>query len=188
MRARFHGGPYDGIDFDHHDINLYTRLMPVGIRTFVLMPPLNEWDAVRRGEKEKDGQFEDASPIYELVRTTHGIEGHFDADGSIFGAASKEYSEGHQAVPQVEFTGQYFKCYRGNLDDVSLPLQHFVVMDEKGREWFCFPVSKEEGESGGFGEMLSRLGGKPSTQPLWQVILHCNDQNELPSRLADQTD
>lgn len=188
MQATFHGGPYDGIVLDHNDINLYTRFLPVGIRKFVLMPPLEEWDAVRRGEKGKDGQFEAACPMYELVRTTQGIEGRFDADGSIFAQASREYSEGRQVVPHVEFTGQYFKCYRGDLEDVSLPVEHFVVRDEKDREWVCFPVSKAEGESGGFAEMMSRLGGKPSTQPLRLVILHCNDQAELPSKLADQID
>ena len=55
MQAMLHGGPYDGIVLDHNDINLYTRFLPVGIRKFVLMPPLKDWDAVRRGDKEKDG-------------------------------------------------------------------------------------------------------------------------------------
>jgi hypothetical protein len=188
MQAMLHGGPYDGITLDHNDINLYTRFLPVGIRKFVLMPPLKDWDAVRRGDKDKDGQFDDACPIYELVRTTQGIEGRYDADGSIFAEASREYGEGRQAVPQVEFTGQYFKCYRGDLQDVALPKEHFVVTDEKDREWHCFAVSKEEGETGGFAEMFSRLGGKPSTQPLRLVILLCNDQSELPAKLADQID
>jgi hypothetical protein len=188
MQATFHGGPYDGVVLDHNDINLYTRFLPVGIRKFVLMPPLKDWEAVRRGEKDKDSQFEDACPVYELVRTTHGMEGRFDADGSIFAEASREYSEGRQPVPQVEFTGQYFKCYRGDLQDVPLPEERFLVTDEKDREWVCFPVSKEEGETGGFAEMLSRLGGKPSDQPLRLVILHCIDRSELPAKLADQLD
>lgn len=186
MQAKLHGGPYDGIVLDHNDINLYTRFLPVGIRKFVLMPPLKEWDAVRRGEKEKDGQFEEACAMYELVRTTQGMEGRFDADGTNFSEASSEYSEGRQFVPQVDFTGWYFKCYRGDLEDVPLPAERFVVTDEKDREWVCFPVSKEEGETGGFGAMLSRSGGKPSTQLLRLVILHCNDQSELASKLADQ--
>ena len=188
MQSMLHGGPYDGIVLDHHDINLYTQFMPIGIRKFVLMPPLNEWDAVRRGDKEKSGPFDGACPMYELIRTLQGVEGRFDADGSIFAAALQEYQEGRQVVPQVEFTGQYFKCYRGDLEGVSMPENKFVVKDEKDREWVCFPVSKEEGETGGFGEMLSRLGGKPSTQPLRLVILHCNDQSELPAKLADQID
>jgi hypothetical protein len=152
------------------------------------MPPLKEWDAVRRGDKEKFGQVEDVCPMYELVRTTQGIEGRYDADGSIFAEALKEKKEGRQPVPQVIITGQYFKCYRGDLQEVSVPDDHFVVTDEKDREWICFPVSKEEGETGGFAEIFSRLGGKPSTQPPRLVFLLCNDQSELAAKLADQID
>jgi hypothetical protein len=157
MQATLHGGPYDGIVLDHHDINLYTRFVPVGIHKFVLMPPLNDWDAVRNGDKEKDGQFEETCPIYELVRTAQGMDGRFDVDGRIFSEATRTYGEGLQLVPRAEFTGQYFKCYRGDLENSSLPGRHFVVTDEKDRQWSCFPVSKEEGESVPLGEMLSRL-------------------------------
>jgi hypothetical protein len=188
MQARFHGGPYDGIVLDHIDINLYTCFVPVGIRKFILMPPPNEWDAVRRGEKEKDGQFEDACPIYELLRTSQGMKGHFDVDGSVFAEASKEFSEGRQVVPNIEFTGQYFKCYRCEIGDVALPAERFEVTDEKEREWVCCPIPREEGESGGFAEMLSRRGEKSSPQPLRLVILHCDHKSELASKLADQID
>jgi len=188
MKAILHGGPYDGIILDHHDINLYTQFMPIGIRQFVAMPPPKDWDAVRRGDKDKGGPFDEACLGYELIRTPFGVEGRFDSDGSILADALQEFREGKQVVPNADFTGQYFKCYRGDLHDVALPDDHFVVTDEKGREWHCFAVSKEEGETGGFAEMVSRLGGKPSTQPLRLVILLCNDQSELVAKLADQID
>lgn len=188
MHATLHGGPYDGLLVDHNDINLYTRFLPVGIRKFILMPPRKEWDAVRRGDVEKDGPFDGSCPLYELVRTHVGMEGRYDADGSVFAEASREYSEGRQPVPHVEFTGQYFKCYRGDMRDVLLPANHFTVTDEKDRKWVCVPVSKEEGESGGFGQLLSMMGGPPLSEPLRVVTLHCNDQAELPVKLSDQID
>jgi hypothetical protein len=188
MRARFIGGPYDGIDLDHNDINLYTQFLPIGIRQFVVMPPKSDWDAVRRGELGKEGPFVGDCTTYELVRTSQGIEGRYDADGSIFAEALREFNEGRQSVPHIEFTGQYFKCYRGDLRDVSLPESHFTVADEKGRKWECMSVSKEEGERGGFGEMLSMMGGEPLSEPLRMVILHCNNKAELPSKLTDQID
>ena len=45
-------------------------------------------------------------------------------------------------MPQVAFTGQYFKCYRGDLEGVSLPENKFVVTDDKEREWVCFHIAK----------------------------------------------
>lgn len=188
MNAILHGGPYDGTALDHNDINLYTRFVPVGIRKFVLMPPVESWEAVRRGDVDKDGPFDGQCPIYELIRTPSEMEGRYDADGSTFSAAMQEHSEGRQPVPMVEFTGQYFKCYRGDLRDVSPPDDQFNVTDEKDREWVCMAVSRNEGESGGFGEMLSNLGGEPLSEPLRMVTLHCNDKEELPVKLADVID
>lgn len=188
MKAILLSGAYDGIVLDHNDINLYTQFVPVGIRKFVLMPARKDWDAVRRGDLDKNGPFDGDCPIYELIQTQNGMEGQHDADGSIFAAATKEHSEGRQPVPQVEFTGQYFKCYRGDHRDVSFSDDHFTVTDEKDREWVCVTVSREEGESGGFAEMLSYMGGEPLSKPLRMVIVNCEDKTQLPIRLADVID
>ncbi len=185
MDAILFDGPYDGTELDHNDVNLYTQFTPVGSRKFLIMPPRDKWDAVRRGEIPKGGPFDGICPIYELVRTTAGMEGVYDRDGSIFTAALRQPIP---AAPSFPFTGQYFKCYRGDLRDVSIPDNHFNATDEKEREWVCVPVSRQEGETGGLGEALSHLGGKPSTDPLKIVILHCDDKADLATRLSDQLD
>jgi hypothetical protein len=188
MKATFFDGPYDRIVLDHNDINLYTQFLSVGVRKFVFMPPRGQWDAVRRGELEKDGPFNGDCFVYELVPTPNGIEGRYDADGKVFADASQEYREGRQVVPKIEFTGQYFKCYRGDLRDISLPNNHFTVIDDKNRQWACVPVSREEGESGSLAEPLSLMGGEPLSEPLRMVSLHCQDKAELPVALADHID
>jgi hypothetical protein len=126
--------------------------------------------------------------VYEIVHTPGGVEGQFDADGSVFAAAMKEYREGRQPVPQVEFSGQYYKCYRGDPQDIPRLDGCFNVTDEKDRDWVCVAVSKEQGEEVGFAEMLSRLGGKPSSQPLRLVTLLCESKDDLPRKLSDQID
>lgn len=185
-KATFYGGPYDGIMLDHNDMNLYTRHWAIGVRTFLAMPPRTKWDDVRRGDLDKDGPFDEDCPIYELLHTPHGIECRYD-DGGSFDEACREYGEERQVGPQVKFTGQYFKCYRDDSGVISIPDRHFAVIDEKDRQWVCVPVSKTEGE-GGVAEMLSRMGGGPSSKPLRMVILHCEEKTELAAKLADQID
>ena len=146
MQATLTGGPYDGTILDHNDIHLYARIYPAGNRKFILLPPRKDWDAVRRDQVDKDGPFDGQQAVYELVKTQRGFEGQHDTDGSTFAEALRE---GRQPVPQVEFTGQWFKCYRGDLSGVAIPAGDFSVTDEKDREWTCVAVSREEGEHGG---------------------------------------
>jgi hypothetical protein len=188
MQAVLHGGPYDGICLDHNDVTLYTRFHPVGMRKFILMPPIAVWEEVRRGDRDKNGPFEGECALYELVRTPEGMAGRYDSDGGTLALALKESREGRQPVPQVEFKGQCFKCYRGDMRDVELPPNNFPVVDEKERQWTCVVVSKEEGESGGFGEMLSYLGGEPLDEPLRVAIHYCADKAELRFKLSDEID
>ena len=178
MQVTLNGGPYDGIVLDHNDIRLYARIQPVGPRNFILLPPRKDWDAVRREEVDKNGPFDGQRAIYEYVKTQHGFKGQHDTDGSTFAEALREYSDGRQPVPQAEFTGQFFKCYRGDLSDVELPAGDFTVTDGKDRQWTCVAVSREEGESSGFEGMASRL----------VALLHCNDKTELSAKLTDEID
>lgn len=188
MNAVLYGGPYDGTAVDQNDINLYTKYVPVGIRKFVVMPPIDDWDAVRRGDLNRNGPFEGQSSIYELIRTPDGIEGRHDLGGHVFDAAMREQTQGQQPTAKVEFTGQYFKCYRGDLRDVSFRDDCFGVRDEKGREWECIALSREEAESEDIAEMLPHLGGEPLSEPLRIVTLHCEEGGELPAKLADVID
>lgn len=188
MKAILQGGPYDGTALDDNDVNLYTRFIPVGIRQFIMMPPIESWEAVRRGDVDKAGPFDGDSPIYELIRTRNGMEGRYDSVGSTFAAALQQQKAGRQPIPEVEFTGQYFKCYRGDLRDITLPRDYFMITDEKDRKWSCVAVSQAEGESGDLGEMLPLMGGEPLSEPLQIVTLHCDYKDELPAKLADQTD
>jgi hypothetical protein len=189
MNAMLHGGPFDGTVLDHNDVNLYTLFHPVGIRKFIIMPPLADWDAVRRGEIDKTGPFTGQRSTYELIHTEDGVEGHFDPDGATMAEAMKEYSEGHQVVPDIPFTGQYYKCYRGDTKDLpQRTAEHFVVLDEKDREWLCIAVSKEEGESESFAEILAKMGGEPSSQPFRFVSVHCDGLSQLPAKLSDEID
>jgi len=185
MEALLNDGPYDGTDLDHNDVNLYTQFVPIGGRKFLIMPPRDKWDAVRHGDLPKGGPFDGVCPIYELVRTTAGMMGMYDPDGSIFTAASRQPIPSARTYP---FAGQYFKCYRGDLRDVSISENHFNVTDEKDREWVCIPVSREEGETGGLGEALLHLGAEPWSEPLKIVIVHCDDKADLATKLSDQLD
>ncbi len=190
MKAILDGGPYDGVELDHNDINLYTGFNPIGSRQFLTMPPLKHWDAVRRGEKDKGGPFDDSCPVYELVDTDQGVRGRYDASAKIFVDAIREYQEGRQPIPEVEFTGHYFECYRGDMRDVRLPENYFTVTDEKDRRWVCVPVSREYVDSGvGFKAMMSMMGkGEPLTEPLRSATVLCDDAVELPAKLADFID
>ena len=188
MNAILIGGLYDGITLDHNDVKLYARFCPVGVRKFIALPPRPNWGPVRRGDLGKDGPFTDERSVYELVRIPVGTEGQYDADGSILATATEELAEDREVVPEVEFTGQYFKCYRGDLRDVSLPANHFAVTDERNRDWVRIAVSGEAGDGDGFAEMVSYMGGEPLSEPLRMTKLHCMDKSELPAKLADQID
>jgi hypothetical protein len=188
MSAILRGGPYDGTSLNHNDINLYTRLISVGVREFISLPPPDQWDAVRLGEIEKTGPFKGNCHLYELVRTPEGVVGRYDLDGDILSQAMKEDHEGRQAVPTFPPTGRYYRCYRG--DPADLPQRtdrHFDVTDEKSRIWLCVAVTWEEGLSGGFTEGIARLG-KPSSQKSKVVTLLCGDPSELTTKLSDQLD
>jgi hypothetical protein len=123
-----------------------------------------------------------------LADSIKGLEGRLGAEEAIVGEASNEDSPARQSMPQTKFNGQYFKCYWGDLQNVSLPKDHLSVTDEKDREWHCFPIPKEEVETEGFAELFSMLGGKPSTHPFRLAIVLCKDQAELPVKLTEQLD
>jgi len=196
MIARFVGGPYDGVELDHNDINLYCRFTPIGLRKFVLMPPLADWKAVKKGDKTKEDQF-DMLLSYDLVRTATGMTAYFDDKAERLSQASAEQRQGTQVVPHVPFTGAYYKCMRGDVDYLALEkVGFFPVTDQKGREWVCHAVSRDEAENPNILEQMypvveaqgkaheqgfSRMGTKVS-------ILHCESKEELPAKLADILD
>jgi len=130
MFAKFKGGPYDGIELDHNDINLYTAFTLIGIRKFLLMPPFDKWDAVRRGEIDKNADF-GKRLVYELVRTPLVSVATFDPDGNVFANAVRDQAEGRgPAFIPRPFTGAYYECVRG--DWALTQAGRFSVTDEKG--------------------------------------------------------
>jgi hypothetical protein len=123
-----------------------------------------------------------------LADPIKGLEGRHGGEEGIVAEGSNEDSAGRQPMPQTKSNGQYFKCYWGDLQNVSLPKDHLVVPDEKDREWYCFPIPKEEVETEGFAELFSMLGGKPSTHSFRLAIVLSKDQSELPVKLCEQID
>lgn len=188
MIARLKGGPYDGIELDHNDINLYTAFTPIGRRQFLLMPPFDKWNAVRRGEIEKDADF-GMRLVYELVRTPPVSVATFDPDGKVFADAVRDQAEGRgPAFVPPPFTGVYYQCVRG--DWALTQAGRFSVTDEKGRKWACLQVSKEEGEQflGGYSELSQAHDASESTERLQVSTLWVNSADELPVKLADIID
>jgi hypothetical protein len=93
-----------------------------------------------------------------------------------------------KSCPRSSSQDSNYKCYRGDLRDVSLPANHFAVTDERNREWVRIAVSGEASDGDGFAEMVPYVGGEPLSEPLRMTKLHCIDKSELPAKLADQID
>ena len=144
MIVKFTGGPYDGTKIDQKDINRFCNLMPVGIRKYVLMPSPKDWEAVKQG-KNTEGPLH----RYELIRTGIHMEAVYDEKGEVFSTALKEYNESKQIIPEVPFTGQYYCCLHDEGQLNVTRADAFPVIDEKDRNWLCFPYCREEGEKDG---------------------------------------
>jgi hypothetical protein len=58
MSAKFVGGAYDGVEMDHKDLNATALVVqtptPSGLRVFVVLPPREGWEHIRRGEMTKE--------------------------------------------------------------------------------------------------------------------------------------
>lgn len=190
MIAKFNCGPYDGIELDHNDMRLYAGFQPVGTRKFVIMPPFDQWDAVRRGEVEKD-DVKGMRLVYELVRTPTGAVATFDSDGSVFVKALNDEREGRgPAFVPRPFTGAYYQCVRGEW--ALPPAGRVSVTDEKGRKWACLKISNKEGERPDlFAPVadLMKAHDAAGTDERFQVSTHhCESAHELPAKLADLID
>lgn len=80
MQAQFCGGPYDGMELDEEIVNRCARPVPRGSgENFIRMPPREDWEAVMRAEKPKDGPFHGPCPVYERVLLAEGVEFRFEA-------------------------------------------------------------------------------------------------------------
>ena len=58
----FVGGPYDGMKLTIDQINKFANLTPIGtrhgVRLFVLLPPLKDWEMIVSGDMAKESEFE----------------------------------------------------------------------------------------------------------------------------------
>lgn len=189
MKALFERGPYDGVELDHNDINLYTTFYPIGHRQFVLMPPLDQWDAIRRGDKSKHDQFEKLFP-YELIRSPESIRAVFDDNGGLDRALIDERDG--RATPQIPTvpTGKYYLCIQGTWCRAAA--DQFTVTDEKGRIWTCQEISRVEAERADVFHNVSELArehaiSKTSESLSWGIE-HCEAPFQLAARLANIID
>ena len=149
MLARFIGGPHDGLELDRAEIAGCCTLQgfhsPSGLLVFALMPPTREdWQRIASGEAGKDeitGQF---VPYYQ-VRTPSGVEFHFDEGGRRLAEVAAHPCS---ADEPPEPTGIYYKCLHGDNENLGLtePFS-FVVQDTNGKDWICYPVSREDVET-----------------------------------------
>ena len=87
--AQFFGGPYDGLKLNVDQISKLCNITPVatrhGVRLFILIPPLGDWDRLVNGEATKDEPFALLYP-YERRFIPGGAEFHFCAEGEIYQA------------------------------------------------------------------------------------------------------
>ena len=84
--ALFIGCPYDGMSISVDKVNSFCHITPIstrrGIRLFVLLPPLKDWDRLMKGEITKEGPFEVLYP-YERKFVQGGAEFHYCAGDEI---------------------------------------------------------------------------------------------------------
>jgi hypothetical protein len=113
LMAKFVGGPYDGMEISHEQINRHASVMPMPAgrqnRLFLLMPPRAEWERICRGEIIKD-QAGGPLHAYERVFVPDGAEFHDASDGRLDEAtAGKEdpaFAEVMENMPHEEKLGR----------------------------------------------------------------------------------
>jgi hypothetical protein len=194
MLARFIGGPHDGLEIDRDTINRCCTIQsfstPIRILTFVLMPPTRaEWKEVVGGLIHKD-DLEALVPYFQ-VRTESGIEFHFDKGGRRF---SEVIDNPLPEEDESESEGNYYKCLRGDSENLALTEPYsFVVQDAKGRNWICYPVSREDVEKlslldqvGDVKEADAKLRKHGLAGEGTEVrVYFCRDEEDLRERLAE---
>ncbi len=91
--ALFEGGPYDGMKININHINKYCNMTPIatkrGLRLFVVLPPLQDWERVVKGEIAKEGPF-DVFHCYERKLVPGGAEFHYCSGETISEALSEQ--------------------------------------------------------------------------------------------------
>ncbi len=89
--ALFEGGPYDGMKINVNHITAFANMAPVatkrGLRLFVLLPPLKDWERVVKGEIAKEGPF-GTFHCYERRLVQGGAEFHHCSGENISEAIS----------------------------------------------------------------------------------------------------
>ena len=148
MLARFIGGPHDGLELDRAEIARCCTVQgfhsPRGLLVFTLMPPTrDDWNTIANGEISKD-EITGQSLAYYQVRTASGVEFHFDEGGR---RLAEVVAHPCSVDEPPEPTGIYYKCLHGDSDNLgfSEPFS-FAVRDSSGKDWICYPVSREDVE------------------------------------------
>jgi hypothetical protein len=86
MNAKFFGGPYDGLELDHHQINACCDIGSHpseggGLRSFLLLPSPKKWDDLVAGRISKANKDSwGGIYMYERKRTASGVEYHVATD------------------------------------------------------------------------------------------------------------
>jgi hypothetical protein len=81
MQVVLFGGPYDGTTLYHNDINLYAhKWESFGVQKFLLLPPFQDWKAVRDGDLPKGGPYSGNLVVYEAYEVAGRFEGKLDVD------------------------------------------------------------------------------------------------------------
>lgn len=193
MKAEFRGGPYDGITLDHNDLNLYGEIAHFGYRSFVLLPPRDQWDAIKRGELESPPPPEYP---YERIRTQGGVYFQYAGDGA-FEDAFTNQDQIPPGYSVVKSDDTYFRCMRGDASYVVLERAgHFPMEDEKGRTWVCHEVSAEVAQNSrvfeGIEDMMEAQGELRdkglSEKGTECCIFACSSRDELLRKLSDVID
>lgn len=146
MKAKFLGGPYDGKEFDHHQINSVAMILPVathsGHRQFLLMPPVSEAERVIRGEIPKDEARGDRHPYERRFTGAGGVEYH---DASTSGAmdealaeatrplSSEEQDRKRLFAEQADQFVQQLRAARPTLNTEVYLVYHYVGKDGRPR-------------------------------------------------------
>lgn len=122
---RFVGGPLDGQEFDHAQLNKISQVVPVyaesGNRQFLLMPPRESCEKVLRGEVTKE-QVQGSLHPYERVLTANGAVEYRDASNGNFESAlqARNQPSSEEARARKQAFGELADKFVGRLRSTKL--------------------------------------------------------------------
>jgi hypothetical protein len=140
---RFVGGPLDGQEFDHIQVNKVARVVPVftesGNRQFLLMPPRDACEKILHGEFTKD-HVQGALHPYERVFMATGAVEYWDASDGRFDRAlqARDQPLSEEARTRKEAFGELANRFIERLESTRIAGETevtivYLCVDQQGK-------------------------------------------------------